>query len=279
MWRCRLAGALAPSCSSGSSQSCAASRRPRSSMIAAEFSRGRSRKRVYAGISSCSRRYWGTDMTAVLKQITAIGFGLAAWVAPATAVPVVYTSPTAFSSANPSVVAFAQSYPAGTTSKTPSFSNGPVTFTSAGLNAYNDVVYGAGVSYIGAYSANTLTITSASDAFGFNFGSYAGAQIVSFLVNDIPGTFALGSHGTTSFLGFSSGGGPITVSFKQAAELDVVGSFVANTAIAAVPEPMTWMTLLLGFGVAGTSIRVRRGIAASAQSRSGDAALHPACGC
>lgn len=74
-----------------------------------------------------------------------------------------------------------------------------------------------------------------------------------------PDTLAAGlaDMGNTATIKFSL---PSTVTMTSAS-----GQFLTGGGAAAVPEPATWLTMLLGFGVVGVAVRRRRGALAPAR--------------
>lgn len=54
--------------------------------------------------------------------------------------------------------------------------------------------------------------------------------------------------------------GPVTLSFTQLPGGDLFrGSIIDSIVITAVPEPATWVLMILGFGIVGSALRRRRG--------------------
>ena len=150
----------------------------------------------------------------------------------------------------------------------PSYTNGPVTFTSNELFSFTD---GYGKPYIsdrnaGRYSSNTFTIASTTSALGLFLGSAFGGATYSYIVNGVAGSITVPAASSTTFLGFTSTSGPVSVAFNVAggngagvanSELDVPQFIAGNAITGAVPEPATWAMMLLGFGGIGVAMRRR----------------------
>lgn len=156
----------------------------------------------------------------------------------------------------------------GSPSLTPSYTNGPVTFTSNKLFGFNDAY---GKPYIsddnaGGSSSNTFTIASTTSALGLFLGSAFGGATYSYIVNGVAGSITVPALNSTTFLGFTSTSGPVSVAFNVAggsgdgvanSELDVPQFIAGNAITGAAPEPATWAMMLLGFGGIGVAMRRR----------------------
>lgn len=187
-------------------------------------------------------------------------FAGSAWAA-----PTIYTSQAAFNAATSGDTLYG--FPFTVYSDlSPSYTNGPVTFTSSKLHAYNDAY---GKPYIsdndfGGKSGNTFTIASTTSALGLFLGSYFGKASYSYLVNGVAGSFTVPARNDTTFLGFTSSSGPVSVVFNVAGgndssnnELDVPQFIAGSAIVGGVPEPATWAMMLFGFGGIGFAMRRR----------------------
>ncbi len=117
----------------------------------------------------------------------------------------------------------------------------------------------------------TFTFAQALTAVGAQFNTdYLTSFIARITLNDgstltLPGTAGLGSAGTSIFIGAKSDTASIqSITFHQ----DSGGggndfalgelSIDASALVAAAPEPATWAMMIIGFGIAGVSLRRRR---------------------
>ncbi len=156
------------------------------------------------------------------------------------------------------------------------YSYGPVSFDYAKVGDHailSDGNFG-NATYL-AGGTGTAAISTTTTALGFYIGSLDLKKTLGYSFNGSTGTFSLSSQPdkTTAFLGFvdtSAISG--TFSFGMS-EYDVT-SFVTGSirpadpapgspapSAAAVPEPGTWLMMILGFGLIGTMMRRRQSVA------------------
>jgi hypothetical protein len=91
---------------------------------------------------------------------------------------------------------------------------------------------------------------------GANFGNYTQGNLTALygsLVADLGGGQyqLLGANGV-----FTSNGGPLNLAYFDSNNYDNTGSITFE--ISAVPEPVTWAMMLVGFGMIGFGLRSRR---------------------
>lgn len=139
-----------------------------------------------------------------------------------------------------------------------------VTFASTGgLQGWNDGSFGKNVSYLSSGTGdddaskydgwNPLTVSFNGPVLGLWLGSYYCDQTVSYVFNGISGSLDVAKGTAGTFIGFDVGApGNISVMFKAKTELDVLKFQTA------VPEPATWMMMILGFGAVAGTLRRRK---------------------
>ena len=185
----------------------------------------------------------------------------------ASAATVTYTNQATFNAATSGDTLYGFTF-AGEANLSPSYTNGPVTFTSNKLFSFNDAY---GKPYISdenatGSSSNSFTIASTTSALGLFLGSYYGGATYSYIVNGVAGSITVPVAKSTTFLGFTSTSGPVSVAFSVAGgsgfgganiELDVPQFIAGDAIMGAVPEPATWAMMLLGFGGIGVAMRRR----------------------
>lgn len=161
-----------------------------------------------------------------------------------------------------------------------SYANGPVNFgpttvTSDGTIFVIDPAF-YGSSYAGGGFLNVdyaqdgtntvvMNLGGSFNALGFDFGGLLGNPItLSFTLsngetftinsnNSIAGTNMLDFFGVTSAVGFSS----VVFELPDANNFNALDNLTL-AGLAAVPEPMTWAMLVLGFGAMGAAMRSQR---------------------
>jgi hypothetical protein len=176
---------------------------------------------------------------------------------PASAQVTAYTNEGAFSSATSGTTTYSFPITAEGLSLGTSYTWGPATFSSDVLFAENDAY---GVPYLAdgvGFGSPTLSVTTSESAIGFYFGSYYGAQTITYDAGGLIGTLDVPAPNSTTFIGFTGLTGPTTLTFTNNAELDtteIVAAFNASS----LPEPSTWALMLLGFGAIGASMRHSR---------------------
>ena len=212
--------------------------------------------------------------TLLLGATSAIPLAILA--APAMAavpIPEVYTSQALFDSQHTGLATnnliFNVMY---ATNTTPSYSQTGVTFSVPSTQSLYELPANAtlpsshlaallsGPGILGAYD-----IKSSGSVLGLTLASFYGAQTVSYLVNGVSGSLALGANGANSFIGFDSGSNAVPVnvvfSFSQQSSLDVLSfqtgalTNVTPTPAPAVPEPASWAMMILGMGAIGFAMR------------------------
>lgn len=194
---------------------------------------------------------------------------VAAASAPAAAAPTISLNEKAFSAIR-GTTDYTFSFPknaANTSHKLgTSFTEDGVTFASASnsyLGGWNDGSFGKNVSYISSGTGDTdaskydgwnpLTVSFNGPVLGLWLGSLYCDQTVSYVFNGISGSLDVAKGTAGTFIGFDVGApGDISVTFKARTELDVLKFQTA------VPEPATWMMMILGFGAVAGTLRRRK---------------------
>ena len=202
-----------------------------------------------------------------LLAATLFAAGLGALPTLADAQVLTYNSPAAYAAATTGNTAYAFSgAPAGgATNEGGTYTLGPITFTGAGLNLYNDSSYGTGVNYLDEFnSPETLTLGGAT-ALSFTLGTYNGAQSIAISINGAAATTVTESGGfpNTLFVGFTNTVPITSLTFTNTTaagqEIDVI-NFQVGTNPNVVPEPSAWALLAVGTAALGLALR-RRNIA------------------
>lgn len=192
-----------------------------------------------------------------VRHASLASFLLVGIAAPVSAQVTAYTNEGAFSSATSGTTTYSFPITAEGLSLGTTYTWGPATFSSDGLYAENDAY---GVPYLAdgtGFGAPTLSVTTSENAIGFYFGSYYGAQTITYDAGGLIGTLDVPAPNSTTFIGFTGLTGTTTLTFTNNAELDTTQIVAANNATA-VPEPSTWLCMLLGLAAIGESMRVRR---------------------
>lgn len=121
-----------------------------------------------------------------------------------------------------------------------------IAFAYAGSTGVNNIPLGASIGYRGPIGVEP--------APGLPYGSSGGYQTERFVTNT--DGLLLGQRAGDSVFVFVVGP-MLDRNYRNVFGL-VSQTFDDNYAISAVPEPATWATMLLGFGVVGASLRFRR---------------------
>jgi hypothetical protein len=113
----------------------------------------------------------------------------------------------------------------------------------------------------------TVNITGAYNLFGANAGNFRGtAGAENFLVTTTSSSYLFTptinsavNGGTLTFVGFQSDPGEniTSVYWSGPSATGLTDIQIGNTGTGAVPEPATWLTMILGFGLMGAAMRRR----------------------
>jgi len=192
-----------------------------------------------------------------VRHASLASFLLCVFATPLSAQVTAYTNEGAFSSATSGTTTYSFPITAEGLSLGTSYTWGPATFSSDALYAEDDAY---GMPYLAdgvGFGSPTLSVTTSDSAIGFYFGSYYGAQTITYDAGGLIGTLDVPAPNSTTFIGFTGLTGPTTLTFTNNAELDTT-QIVAADNTSAVPEPSTWALMLFGFGVIGVSMRHSR---------------------
>lgn len=222
-----------------------------------------------AGFSAATARSGAKSgaNSAVFKIIKAKGFLLAIMLSvfsnAAYAATTVYTDAEAFmasSISNHKEIDYSSQY----TQTNGSYTQDGVTFSATGgtvLQVTNGLfipVYNFGnTDFVSWYNGSSGTVSGNYSALGFNFGSYSRSGDVTFSGNGFSRTMQLPARPGTSFFGVISDKSIGTISFSAPA-LQIIRVSIGNNIAPSVPEPATWLMMLLGFGGIGYSMRSKK---------------------
>ena len=191
----------------------------------------------------------------------------------ATVIPEIFSNQALFDSQHTGLTTNALTF-SGTTAQnvTPSYSQAGVTFSVPATQLLYKLPANTTLpaSHLAALLPNsnlpgTYNISFSGPVLGLTLASFYGPQTVSYLVNGISGSLALGANGANSFIGFDTGSDlvPVTVAFtfSQQSSLDVLNfetgnsTYVAPAQAPAVPEPASWAMMIVGMGAVGFAMR------------------------
>lgn len=186
------------------------------------------------------------------------------WVQPqAKAAVTTYYSASSFNAASMQLANYSFSTPAGSTTVTPAYTDGPLTFAGNPLYLVNDSFYGSARSYLET-TGSTLTITlSGATALSFTLGSTNNnAASFNVTVNGVAtGPFSVNPAPATGFYGLTSTSPMTNVTFTSASGSNLLSTLSFQVG-SAVPEPSTWGGLIAGaMGVLVLQLGRRRRIA------------------
>ncbi|WP_232844018.1 PEPxxWA-CTERM sorting domain-containing protein [Allopontixanthobacter sediminis] len=159
-------------------------------------------------------------------------------------------------------------------------SDGVIAYSAFGTPAYNGAYfydfggYGFANGMVGDGIEQTVTTTSGilyALTFGLSSENQSGISSLSVFFNDVlAGTFSLGVDGsgvfrkpfTTTTINYFANSGSTKITFLQGmgdtgANDPMIDAVSFQAVTSAVPEPMTWMLMLLGFGAMGAAMRKR----------------------
>ncbi len=120
-----------------------------------------------------------------------------------------------------------------------------------------------------------------ADDFGFGFSSASGVISFQNVLGSVPGLYSAGPSSfnnsgffftgplvpsgfgfTNSFVSFRAGTAGSVRAFAQTTSNDNIGPIIDNFRLDItpdVPEPATWLSMILGFGLMGTALRRKQG--------------------
>jgi hypothetical protein len=198
-----------------------------------------------------------TTLKSAIAGVTALV--AVALAAPAGATPAVYTSRASFDAATTGQTTYGWPEYAGNDGGvdlgTSTVTKGGVTFETpiAHLFGYDDA-YGA--PYLG--TIGSFTISTSASALGLYLGDFFTAQTVTYTFGSLTGLLSIPAADDTVFFGLTSDVGPISITFTNSDEIDVLSFITASLkgATSPVPEPMT--LAIFGAGLLGAAAAMRR---------------------
>ncbi len=176
---------------------------------------------------------------------------------------VAFSSASAFASATTGAVTYSIPKPGNNTTfqaVSNPYAVGPLTFSAASIELFNDQYYGTGQTYLGLDGSKTYTVSANGvSAIAFDLGSFLDPQTLTVLVNGISlEKLAIPEAQQSVFLGITSTLPINTISLTPSigkSEVDILNAEIAST-IATTPEPSSFLLLLSG--VLATACTVRR---------------------